>query len=326
MSLFEDFFLTCAHEVPPALKKKRPHIRCCAICTIARMTTSIKDIQKQLSDRGGVFISQEGTDWRDRPAEHLDLNHRWHWTKVKALNLVEVLRDILAQAEGCGLAREEKKGLRNLRDALGMWDAEVEAGELWKIPGVKYEGDDEDVGNLGLWINDPVLEELWRSQMRQGRVNAVGRGARQVHSITPARPQSPSSTRATLGESSTATNSSRSIPTPPPDSALSSVINSTLRSILKREGAKMSPTSVPVVQKRACFADSATIFPDAPFNLSNTPHFLIPAPAIHHHRDSEAGNERSNQTFRRRSSAYIPGTWASPSFMQKVDTNHCSEP
>lgn len=132
----------CEHRIPSTLLAQLNNVTTCPPCTIQQYITSVKDIQKELTSRGGIFVSRSAkrarhhvydTSWR----AHLNLRNRWCETKIKACN------DIMKYEE---LEKKVSEGKEMLEEAISLWEKECES--LAEVPGYAKEMSEKEVGDI----------------------------------------------------------------------------------------------------------------------------------------------------------------------------------
>ncbi|KAF2791727.1 hypothetical protein K505DRAFT_326637 [Melanomma pulvis-pyrius CBS 109.77] len=300
---------TCGHSVPPFVAPLLPNPKFCPVCMITRNIANIKDVQKVLRTRGGVFFSRG----RPKSDKHRSLMDRWRKSKVQLLNLVSILETLILEHP-----TEEWK---DVNESLGVWEQDKEG--LAKVPGYVYEGEevklDEDVTAL---VNR-MLEEL--------RNSVLGLLLEDGPEVVVAMPGGSESEIATSTSTSAASSTSISIAIPEHDStpmeltldASSSTLESgpRSRSILKRKPGDLD--SPPTARKRVRTADFATVSSEH-LTISNPSPFLKLSTDVTvqpHSESTSAEYKRRKSFFYRPSESYLPGAWASPAYSSKPNTS-----
>jgi hypothetical protein len=315
---------SCDHTISARITPQDS--RLCPSCRIARHIQAIKDVQKDLSKRGGVFQSKE------KPREHSTIKQRWRVEKIRAINTLDRIKlllndDQLSEKDKADIAKAEK-----------LW--EEEAPNLGIVPGLVYQGDiveaepseeDHEAARLMIELLRLVLEKEMTKEDKEAttlpirvKKKAPDAQAHQDRSETSPQHASPPAT-----------------PKPAPKSATQAAATpNSPRPILKRKATSESPTTPR--HKRLHFNEVATISP-AHLNLSNPTPFeappltslpFRPSPLATpppttvttqpHRISTSAEHKRHAHQFKRNRREYAPGTWASGAFEEKANTSWCT--
>jgi len=137
IELPKKFYKACPHSsVTPSSPKwlaLSPN-KACPTCIVTRVTDVIKQVRDEFAKRGGIFMSR-GVGIK--PADHRKLICCWRVAKLHGVKVVGLLEELSVEEE---ISTEDKVSYAK---ALRVWEKESE--RLWKVPGLSYEGDEDDM-------------------------------------------------------------------------------------------------------------------------------------------------------------------------------------
>ncbi|KAF2707250.1 hypothetical protein K504DRAFT_492762 [Pleomassaria siparia CBS 279.74] len=129
----------CQHQVPESLQAHLSEPTICPSCQLQRFIKDIRDTQKGIDRRGGIFASRErvreeanvGFDGEigTQAKRHRAWMRLWRQTKIKVVELVSQLEDIIKT----WTHDEEVLGIEMVKEGLKLW-REVEE-EMAIVPG-----------------------------------------------------------------------------------------------------------------------------------------------------------------------------------------------
>ncbi|KAF2820607.1 hypothetical protein CC86DRAFT_304380, partial [Ophiobolus disseminans] len=290
---------TCAHSLPASLASLLPKLRLFPTCTIDSYAEIIQDVQKVFTQRGGWSLSKEMGDG------HKSIRQEWRKAKVGLTNMVTKLEDLLANtAVSSDVAA-------NIKPALEAFEKK-KAILAW-VPGVKYVKDaeeleptEEDHESARLMI------ELLRLILDKGMSadDKAYAAKRASNASTSKAQQSP------LPRPQPQTPEPSPTPAPQADQSLK-----TPKSILKRKSS-ISPLSS-LSPKRICITEVVTVSPSHILPADHDPmtaekSSTVTSRSNNKHTFAEAS--WATGRFWRPSPRYLPGSWASEGFLEKVNT------
>jgi hypothetical protein len=132
----------CPHRLHPSLIPHLNVFTICPPCAVQRHIKTIKSIQSDLSNRGGIFVSRprfkkdhDHPEWR----AHYTVRNRWRQAKIAAYN--DVMKfERLAKSP----VRTNEWG--TLDEAIELWEKESVA--LAEVPGYTKEMSEDDVKDI----------------------------------------------------------------------------------------------------------------------------------------------------------------------------------
>ncbi|KAF2792027.1 hypothetical protein K505DRAFT_339037 [Melanomma pulvis-pyrius CBS 109.77] len=152
----------CPHSIPPSLRTRLVESSSCPSCQITRLIKDIRDVQKGLETRGGIFKSKEKMTVELKNGSmvaillqvkrHRAWTRKWRETKIKVMTRLCEFEQVMEEM----IEAEEFLGVAEVKEALRLWE-EVEE-EMAVMPGYAYvkgivetEGEDEiqDESNEG---------------------------------------------------------------------------------------------------------------------------------------------------------------------------------
>src|SRR4051812_8798751 len=132
---------SCGHNIPISLRVRLSEPNWCPECQITRHIKAIRDVQKGLEMRGGIFASKEKVLAESRARSHDTVvlgtqskRHRawlrkWRETKIKVMARLTEFEEFLEEM----VEAEELNGVEEVKKAIGLW-RDVE-DEMAIIPG-----------------------------------------------------------------------------------------------------------------------------------------------------------------------------------------------
>jgi hypothetical protein len=309
---------SCDHQISARITPQNS--RLCPSCQIARHVQAIKDVQRDLAGRGGVFTS------KDMSNGHKPVRQRWRVEKLRAINTLDRFQLLLRDAQ---LSEKDKS---DLAKAFKLW--EDEAPHLERIPGVVYQDDavqaepseeEHEVARLMIELLKLVL---------QGEMAEEDKEATSL----PIRPRETAPDDQAFQDPSEARTSQPATPKARKETATQAMATlMSPRSILKRQASPGSPKSPQ--RKRLRFNRMATVSP-AHLNFSNATSLESspltsspikgsrkPAATLTtqpHRKSTSVDFKRHSGEFKRTRPEYTPGTWASGAFEEKANTSWCT--
>lgn len=309
---------SCSHPISDALMPKLPKPKTCPVCFIKQHIETIKDVQRRLVDRGGVFTSKEEQG-------HKALRKELRDAKIGLANAIAQFELMVVEAQ------LPSADLTHIENALGEW--ENKKIQLAKIPGLVYVSgaeeeepteEDHEVARLMIELLKTALKrELTPEDMKEVTTTTttstpVDTGDQLPDQISPLPHQ-----HLPPQQRDTAIPDISGLCSTPIDEK--SQDKATPRSILKRKGA-FSPANSPTtshIRKRVRTRNFAAVSPEA-LNTSNpfpfaqlSDHWTVQS----HRPQTFAEQHRPRSDFHRGSPSYIPGFWASSAFNEKANTS-----
>jgi hypothetical protein len=319
--------LSCMHLFPKVLEPQLPHKRLCPTCTITSYIDVIRQVQKELEDRGGWSVSKEMGDG------HKTMRQAWREAKIGLMNTVSKLEGLLADAT------THSEVLAAIKPALDVYGKnKVLVG---RVPGVQYvEGaeedevteEDHDTARLMCRLLTTVLDkELEPEDKTYSSLQALEES---IHSAIPQASKPPDAE--TLP---TAPITPRSTDTAMTDMAMTMDTegSESTKSILKRKSSISSTSRT--TTKRIRMTDTATVSPShvvgpapvgvAKYFVDGPPETidgklpdLSPVPTTQPHAAHTIAEQRRGKiNFWRPSPGYTPGPWASGAHEEKLNTS-----
>jgi hypothetical protein len=307
--------LSCGHAISARITPQNS--RLCPSCQIFRHVQAIKDVQRDLTKRGGVFQS------KDMPHGHKTVRQRWRVEKLRAINMLDRFQLMLKDAQ---LSEKDKA---DITKAFKVW--EEEAPNLEIVPGVVYQDDnvqaepskeEHEVARLmiellKLMLQKEMAEEdkkATRLPIRLREEAPDGQAHQEPRPLQPAMPKAPNQSAI------------QAIATP-----------KSPRPILKRKGTPGSPTSpqckllrfdtVATVSPAHLNFSSPTPFGSSPLASSSVKGVIKPSITVTtqpHRKCTSVEHKRKPHEFKRKRPEYSPGTWASGAFEEKANTSWCT--
>jgi hypothetical protein len=296
---------SCSHAISARITPQNS--RLCPSCQIFRHVQAIKDVQRDLTKRGGVFQS------KDMSRGHKTVRQRWRVEKLRAINTLDRLHFILKDAQ---LSEKDKS---DIAKAFKLW--EEEAPNLEMVPGVVYQDDnaqaesskgEHEVARLMIELLTLLLQEEMAEEDKEATRLPI-----RLREEAPDG-QAPQDSRPLQ----------RATPKAPNQSAIQAIATpKSPRSILKRKATPGSPKSP---QRKRLRFDRVAIVSPAHLNFSNPTPFesfplaSSPVTTQPHRKSTSVDYKRENHEFKRKRPEYLPGTWASGAFEEKANTSWCT--
>lgn len=151
--------LRCAHSIPLALRANLANVRICPPCLVDQHIAAIKDVQKGLKTRGGIFKSKQKVydelevdpNAQQQAKRHRAWIRKWRFEKIEVERLVmewegllehhKVSIDGSVNAEAAAATGMDSRGLEMVEAALKKWNDVKES--LAKVPGYVYAEEQE---------------------------------------------------------------------------------------------------------------------------------------------------------------------------------------
>ncbi|KAF1851375.1 uncharacterized protein K460DRAFT_351304 [Cucurbitaria berberidis CBS 394.84] len=296
----------CTHAIPDSLVLKLPKPQVCPNCIIREYVRTIKDVQRQLADRGGTFKS------REIGKGHKKLRKAWRDAKIALTNTILDFEEMVTKKE---VPPEDLGGIQN---ALDTWGNEKVV--LGRMPGVVYvEGaaeeepteEDHEVARLMMELLKAVLKrELSKEDLVAVSKADVAVDAQQASQTR----QQSFQQQASLPKSVV----------PPPNRAPQS--EGRPKPILKRHASTSPTASSP--QKRVRITDLAVVSSETLSNSNPSPFTRLSkkTTVLPHGDHTSAEHHRRRPEFNRSTPTYTPGVWASKAFSEKANTSFFKTP
>ncbi|KAF2128168.1 hypothetical protein P153DRAFT_294327 [Dothidotthia symphoricarpi CBS 119687] len=299
----------CSHPISDAITSKLPNPKVCPACFIKQHTETIKDVQRRLVERGGVFASKDEHG-------HKSLRKELRDAKIGLTNAVAQFEIAVAEAQ------LPPADLSHLRNALLEW--EDQKIRLAKIPGLVYVSgaeedepteEDRELAKLMMELLAMVLKKELTPDEMEERAATTSTEANLDH-------QRPGS-QAHVPKDRTSIPETSELCLAPSVGNLQD--KAAPKSIFKRKIAFSSADSLTTspVRKRVRTRNFAAVSPEA-LNTSNPFPFakLSDNKTIQAHRpQTSAEQHRLRSDFHRGCPNYTPGVWASSAFTEKANTS-----
>lgn len=138
---------SCTHPIPDALVAQLPEPATCPTCTLKQYMYAIEDVQRQLHDYGGAFVSKT-----DNEECHKVARKAWRNAKIRQTNTITNFEDLMADKD------MPKEGRQQLKEATNLWESEHLS--LAIVPGAEHPTEEDYDARLTEELLRLVLEKV----------------------------------------------------------------------------------------------------------------------------------------------------------------------